>query len=98
MSLTLAADLQNLRGLALYESTAPVNEWAGLTGGISFAGGSDMMIAGHGFQDEPGNNKVVMSTSAFIGETQEFSTPGFTSKFADLNQLRKSVDTSVPKL
>ena len=53
-----------------------------------------MMIAGHGFQDEPGNNKVVMSTAAFIGETQEFSTPGFTSKFVNMDHKGKFVDAS----
>ena len=48
-SLVGATEKENIRGLSLYESTEPVNEWGGLSHGVSFAGGSDMVIAAHGY-------------------------------------------------
>ena len=82
-SLVGATEKENIRGLSLYESTEPVNEWGGLSHGVSFAGGSDMVIAAHGFQGQPGDNRVVFSTTDFIGSKQRFVAPELTCKYAE---------------
>ncbi len=66
---------QSLRGISLFENKAPVKDWRGLNHGVSFAGGSDMVIAGYGFQEEPRANQIKMKVKGLTDEELTFTAP-----------------------